>query len=300
MNTMEEQKNHLLEELTRRTGLFIVLPKEQDVDEAQIVNILERFLEPYRKSLDLSEFWLSFLRGNLSAEETSKSINRFHLKEATTAVVFLLCFSQGVSAEAETVLGDLFGEGSWILHPDENHLILLRLLRNVVSTEKLREEAKTLVDTLSAEIMVPVSVSFDECVERLSELPDSFKKVEFAENCGRRFSPGSQVHAYHDLGLGKLIGKLTKEDCREYLEDHLGGFRFDAMDQELSITIHIFFEEGLSIARTSRRLYVHRNTLVYRLDKFEKLSGLDLRRFDDAVTARLAMLMETYLEGAVD
>ena len=291
----ENRTDVLLKEIEKHTGLRLLIAQDQEADEERVASVLEGFLEPYKKGLGLNEFWLSFLKDQIPNEELEIHMKSFQLREATTAVVFLLRFPMGTNAHVQAIIQDLKGDDARIIAADEEHYILLKQLSGPVSKEKLREEANVLVDTISAELMIPVYVSYDECVDSLLKLPESFKRVEFAEKCGRWFSPSERVYSYHDLGLGKLIGKLSMEDCREYLSDHLGSFRFDAMDAELSTTIHTFFEEGLSIANTARRLYVHRNTLVYRLDKFEKLSGLDLRRFEDAITARIAMLMEVYL-----
>ncbi len=246
--------------------------------------------------LSQSDFWLALLEGELSKEETEEYIKRFHLKEATPVVVFLLCFPKGFSDEAGAILSDIIGEGHRILESDSLHRILLILPREAVSPERIKEKAHMLSDTLSAEGMLPVLVSYEGCVNSISELSASYNKVKTAEECGRAFSPEKRVFSYHELGIARFIGKLEREECIEYLNDHLGDFRFSSMDSELFATIHAFFEEGLSIANTARRLYVHRNTLVYRLDKFESLCGLDLRRFEDAMTAEIAMIIEAHLK----
>ena len=290
-----DKTRRLLDELAKCTGIVFEVAPQQKMDPEKLNTALEDLLAPYRKGYDLSDFWLSFLNNTISGEEVEEGWRRFQLKDETEALLYLLYFPHGYGEEVEAILRDLSGEGAWLLEPDDLHLILLKTPRQPYSGERLREEAGTIADTIAAEAMVKVAVSYDEVVKTLSGLPDSLKKAQFAEDCGRSFYPGERVYSYHELGLGKLVGKLSREDCLEYLEDHLGNFRFDSMDRELSVTVQSFFEEGLSIARTSRRLYVHRNTLVYRLDKFEKLSGLDLRRFDDAVVARLAMLMEIYV-----
>ncbi len=287
------KKQQLLAELRQYTDLRIEI-SEDGQDDERVLSVLEAFLEPYRKQADIASFWLAFLRDELSGEEIARGLRRYHLQDETAAVVFLLYFPQGYDDAVTEILIGLSGGNDRILSLDETHLALLRLPRGVLSPEALREMASVMADTLSADAMIPVHISYDACVEELPALPQSFRNAQLAESCGLLFSSADQIHPYHEMGLGKLVSKLSYEDCHEYLADHLGSFRFDTLDAELSTTVHAFFDAGLSIAETARSLFIHRNTLVYRLDKFEKLSGLDLRNFDDAVTAKLAMLMEVY------
>lgn len=291
------RKQQLLAELRQYTDLRIEI-SEDGQDDERVLSVLEAFLEPYRKQADLSSFWLSFLLDELSEQEVMRGMRLYHLRETAAAAVFLLYFPQGYDETVMEILSGLSGGSDRLLNLDETHLLLLRLPRGVLSIENLRETALTMADTLSADAMIPVHISYDSCVEELSALPQSFRNAKLAETCGLLFSSAEHIHPYHELGLGKLVSKLSIDDCREYLADHLGNFRFDTLDAELSATVHAFFDAGLSIAETARNLFIHRNTLVYRLDKFEKLSGLDLRNFDDAVTAKLAMLMEVYCSEA--
>ena len=104
-----------------------------------------------------------------------------------------------------------------------------------------------------------------------------------------------QVYGYHRLGLGKLIYSLPKETCEDFLKDHLGGFNLTDLDPETKNTIKVFFDSGLSLAETARSLYVHRNTLVYRIEKLEKQCGLDIRKFDDAIVMKIALMINDYI-----
>ena len=286
---------HLLAEIQRATGVSLALAENNTADDEKIVSVLEDFLSPYRQRTETSDFLLSFLMGEWTDSEARKFFQRIQWEEATTMVVFLLYFPQGYDDTILEIIGSLFGTEDFILKKDESHLILLRRFRSGRTDQKLCEDASVLVDTLSADALIPVIVSFDSCVENLTSLPASFERVCFAERCGRLFYSSEQIHFYHNLGLGKLVSKLSTDDCEEYLADYLGEFRFDSLDPELESTVQAFFEHDLSIADTARALYVHRNTLVYRLDKFQRLSGLDLRDFGDALTARIAMLMEVYI-----
>ena len=288
------QTEDLLEEIKRHTGLSFSIDLDNE-DEEQAIAVLEQFLEPYRRQGKASEFWTACLKGELPQDDMEKGIRQYHLKETTKALVFLVCFPQGYDETAVTVIRDLSNDDDRILRMDENHIALLQFPVRAVTAKKLYETAAMLADTLLADAMLPVCVSYDGCVERLSALADSYAKAMLAENIGRTFRSSGRVYDYHRLGLGKLISKLTREDCREYLEDHLGNFRFEDLDAEMSSTVHAFFESGLSVANTAKALFIHRNPLMYRLNKLEKLSGLDLRDFDDAVAARIAMLMEAYL-----
>ena len=291
------RKRQLLQELRTFTGLDMEIAEDGQQDEEHVLSVLDAFCEPYRTQMDAGSFWLAFLQGALSEEDEEKGLSHHQRTEVGAAVIYLLYFPQGYDETVTEILSGFAGVSDHILEQDEAHVILLRLLRAPLGQDRLQETASEIADTLSADAMIPVYVSYDSCVDDLVKLPQSFQRVTLTESCGLLFSSSERVHAYGRLGLGKLVSKLSHDDCREYLIEHLGEFRFSSLDAELSTTIRMFFEAGLSIAQTARRLYIHRNTLVYRLDKFARQSGLDLRNFDDAVTARLAMLMEAYLEG---
>lgn len=295
MDDYSTRKNQLLKELAEHTGLKITVEEDGQQDAAHMLSVLDALCEPYRVQQDNDRFWLSLIRGDLSEKQILNGLARYHMTEDNPCAVYLVYFPQGCDETSAAVLANLSGPGDHVISVDEDHIALLRIFAGAIGLERMNEIALAVADTLIADAMVPVHVSYDACLDKLTDLPESFMHVTTTETCGLLFSGSESVHGYHNLGLGKIVTRLSYDDCSEYINEHLGSFRFASLDSELSTTINAFFETGLSMAKTARRLFIHRNTLVYRLEKFEKLSGLDLRNFDDAVTARLAMLMEMYV-----
>jgi carbohydrate diacid regulator len=134
-------------------------------------------------------------------------------------------------------------------------------------------------------------VAFDHTVEDPELLPQSYQHAYLALEIGSLFFASETVLSYHRLGLEKLIFQLPEAACREFLSDHFANFDFKELDNESRSTIQAFLDNGLSIAETSRALYVHRNTLIYRIDKFEKQTGLDIRKFDDAMICKIGLMI---------
>ncbi len=289
------RKQQLLDELAKLTGLKITIDEDGQQDAAHTLSVLDALCEPYRKQQDAAKFFLSLIKGDLSENQIISGLERYHTSDESPCAVFLVYFPQGCDETSSAVLSNLSGPLDHVVAVDDEHMALLRIFAQAIGHDRMQEIAASIADTLLAEAMVPVHVSYDACMEKLTEIPGSYQRVTTTEFCGLLFASSEAVHDYHNLGLGKVVVKLSYDDCSEYINEHLGNFRFATLDSELSTTINTFFDTGLSMANTARRLFIHRNTLVYRLEKFEKLSGLDLRDFNDAVTARIAMLMELYL-----
>ncbi len=290
-------REELLEELRRYTGLKIEITEDGQQSEDEVLSVLSMFVRPYKNQDDKAGFFRGLLEQTLSGEAEASGRMRYHLSEDTVFALFLMYFPQGYDEAAGEIIKGLSDGGDVIIEWDDAHLILIKEMRSVVSQARLKEKASEIADTLSADAMIPVLLSFDETKQGISRLGEAYRNAVTAEIFGRQFSSTARISFYRELGLGKLVSRLSEEDCREYISEQLGDFRFDSLDDEMSETIRMFFDTGLSIAETARRLFIHRNTLLYRLEKFEKRSGLDLKKFDDAVAARLAMFMEVVIDS---
>ena len=143
--------------------------------------------------------------------------------------------------------------------------------------------------------MARVRVAFSGMVESLSEIPNIYRECEFALSVCRIFYSNMTVVSYDRLGLGRLLSEVPVETCRKFLAEVYGDRIPEELDEETMQTIDIFFANNLNISETARKLYVHRNTLVYRLEKLRQLTGLDIRTFDDAMTFRIALMVTGYV-----
>jgi len=143
--------------------------------------------------------------------------------------------------------------------------------------------------------MQPVRVGIGTAVNDLKFVSRSFKEAKMALEVGKIFEMTSLVINYETLGIGRLIYQLPMSLCRMFVNEVLRGEDADDFDEETLITVDKFFENNLNVSETARKLYIHRNTLVYRLDKLQKQTGLDLRNFDDAITFKITLMVGKYM-----
>ena len=146
------------------------------------------------------------------------------------------------------------------------------------------------------EAMIPARVSYGNRVELLQDISRSYQEAKMALDVGKIFYSGKNVVAYSNLGIGRLIYQLPLPLCRMFIKEIFDGKNPDEFDEETLTTINKFFENSLNVSETSRQLYIHRNTLVYRLDKLQKSTGLDLRVFEDAITFKIALMVVKYMK----
>lgn len=164
------------------------------------------------------------------------------------------------------------------------------------SPESLELVANTIVDMMNSEAMLKVRVSYGTVVQELREVSKSYKEATMAMDVGRIFYAEKNVIAYSTLGIGRLIYQLPVNLCRIFIEEIFGGNQVYDLDEETLTTINKFFENNLNVSETSRQLFIHRNTLVYRIEKLQKATGLDIRTFEDAMTFKIAMMVVNYMK----
>ena len=155
--------------------------------------------------------------------------------------------------------------------------------------------AQAMEDLLKSELSIKVVIGIGTVAEHLRELADSYKEAQTAIEVGKVFDTEKSVMHYENLGIGRLIYQLPTTLCEIFLREVFKKNSLDSLDQETLFTINKFFENSLNVSETSRKLFVHRNTLVYRLEKIRKLTGLDLRQFDHAIVFRVALMVRQYL-----
>ena len=181
---------------------------------------------------------------------------------------------------------------------DEKNIILVKEVRAGEGYEDLEKTANTLLDMLNTEAMTKVHVSFGTIVNEIKEVSRSYKEAKMALDVGKIFYSNKNVVAYSNLGIGRLIYQLPLPLCRMFIKEIFDGKSPDEFDEETLATINKFFENSLNVSETSRQLYIHRNTLVYRLDKLQKSTGLQIsvRVFEDAITFKIALMVVKYMK----
>ena len=179
---------------------------------------------------------------------------------------------------------------------DEKNIILVREVKQGETYSDLEKTANMLLDMLNTEAMSKVNVAFGTIVNEIKDVSRSYKEAKMALDVGKIFYSTKNVVAYSRLGIGRLIYQLPLPLCRMFIKEIFDGKSPDDFDEETLTTINKFFENSLNVSETSRQLYIHRNTLVYRLDKLQKSTGLDLRVFEDAITFKIALMVVKYMK----
>ena len=149
---------------------------------------------------------------------------------------------------------------------------------------------------LNTEVMTSAWVSYSNIAEDINGLATAYQEAKTAMEVGKIFYPHNNVFGYNQLGIGRLIYQLPVEICEMFIDEYFKEETLDSIDEETLTTIRTFFENNLNLSETSRQLYVHRNTLVYRFEKLQKKFGLDIRTFEDALTFKLAMMVVDYVK----
>lgn len=293
---MDERTEKLLDELNQETGISFSINGGDD--NVSVAKVLTKLIRTYRGESDSGFFLKKFLLGELSVDEIKEKTVIYHFDTDASWSIFLLSFRQPYEPYMLRMISSLYIPGAdHTVEMDSTHLVLVRELKHHASIEDLKKMADTLVDMLGSEAMISVKISYDETIDDFMRLPDSYRNVCRAEAIGNLFLENRSVYGYHELGTGKLIYSLPREVCEEFLADHLGSFDLETLDPETRNTIMVFFDSGLSLAETARALYVHRNTLVYRIEKIERQTGLDIRKFDDAMVMKIALMIADYLRS---
>jgi len=262
-----------------------------------VVFQIQNLLVAYKERFDKDNFIKNLLLDNLLLVDIYNRAKKLHIDISVRRVVFVIeTRNENDSAALETVKS-LFAARNkdFITAVDEKNIILVKELKPNENYEDMDKTARVILDMLNTEAMTKVHVSFGTIVNEIKEVSRSYKEAKMALDVGKIFYSDKHVVAYNNLGIGRLIYQLPMSLCRMFIKEIFDGKSPDDLDEETLITINKFFENNLNVSETSRQLYIHRNTLVYRLDKLQKSTGLDLRVFEDAITFKIALMVVKYM-----
>ena len=183
----------------------------------------------------------------------------------------------------------------FVMSINETDIAVVKQIQPNTERDELIKIAQTIEQTLHTELFIKTVIGIGTVASHLRELADSFKEAQVAIEVGKVFDTEKYIISYENLGIGRLIYQLPTTLCEMFLQEVFKKNPIDALDKETLFTINKFFENNLILSETARKLFVHRNTLVYRLEKIKKLTGLDLREFDDAITFKVALMVKKYL-----
>ena len=282
--------------------LEYVLLAKGDSDDVYMVGKLAAFqirnlLVAYKERYDKDNFIKNLLLDNLLVDIYNRA-KKLHIETSVKRVVFLIETKNEKDVSAlETVKGLFAGKKKdFITQVDEKNIILVREVAENESYEDMEKTAKVILDMLNTEAMTMVHVAYGTIVQEIKDVSRSYKEAKMALDVGKIFYSDRNVIAYSSLGIGRLIYQLPMPLCKMFIKEIFGSKSPDDFDEETIATINKFFENSLNVSETSRQLFIHRNTLVYRLDKLQKSTNLDLRVFDDAITFKIALMVVKYMK----
>lgn len=294
--------HHLLKILDEGELLYILVARGMSDDVYMVGKIavcqIQNLAIAYKERFDRNNFFQNLLLDNLLLVDIYNRAKKLHIEVAVPRAVFLVETRLEKDGIVTELLKGMFSNqsGDYITAVDESSVILIKALEQDINHEDLTTIADNIVGMMNAEAMLNVKVAFGTVVQELKDVSKSYKEAKMALDVGKIFYAEKNVAAYSTLGIGRLIYQLPINLCRIFIEEIFGDNVPSDLDEETLNTINKFFENNLNVSETSRQLFVHRNTLVYRIEKIQKSTGLDLRNFDDALTFKIALMVVNYMK----
>ena len=283
--------------------LEFVLIAHGDSDAVYMVGKLavlqiQTLLVAYREKFDKDNFVKNLLLDNLLLVDIYNRAKKLHIEVGVRRVVFLIESNETIDVQAQDALKEFFSSESndFVTAVDEKNIIVVKELQAEDGYEEVQKIAASMLDMLSSEVMLSTRVAYGTIVNEIKEVSRSYKEAKMALEVGKIFFVDRKIVAYNALGIGRLIYQLPIPLCKMFIKEIFVDVSPDDFDEETLETISKFFENNLNVSETSRQLFIHRNTLVYRLDKLDRATGLDLRVFDDAITFQIALMVVKYMK----
>ena len=281
---------------------YVVILPGEDEDTYRVGKIvsfhIQSLMMAYKERFDRDNFIKNLLLDNLLLVDIYSRAKKLRIDNDVKRVVYLIETAIDPDMSALEIVRGIFPDRprDFVTAVDENSIILVKELSDRDTGGEIEQVANNVVDTLSSEAMSKVYVAIGSVVKDLKDVSNSFKEARLAQEVGKIFEADKQIVNYERLGIGRLIYQLPLPLCRIFINEMLQGFSIDDIDEEMFATVMKFFENDLNVSETSRELYIHRNTLVYRLDKLQKMTKLDLRKFSDAITFKITLMVNKYLQ----
>lgn len=283
--------------------LEYILLANGDSDDVYMVGKIASFqiqnlLVAYKERFDKDNFIKNLLLDNLLLVDIYNRAKKLHIDTEVRRVVFIVETNRDKEGnELERIRGIFGGKSKdFVTAVDEKNIIVVKEVAENESYDDLNKTAEVIVNLFRSDADNDVHVAYGTIVNEIKEVSRSYKEARMALDVGKIFFEDKDVIAYSTLGIGRLIYQLPIPLCKMFIKEIFDGKSPDDFDEETLTTINKFFENSLNVSETSRQLYIHRNTLVYRLDKLQKFTGLDLRVFEDAITFKIALMVVKYMK----
>ncbi len=278
--------------------LFVEGADEQAEKFAALLTVsLASIKQYYDEKYDRGNFVKNVILDNILPGDIYLKARELRFNNDVNRVVLLIRISSNSDISAFDIVQNLFPDKNkdFVININETDIALIKEIRAGIESKDLEKLARSIVDTLSGEFYTRANVGIGTVVEGIKDLARSFKEAQVALEVGKVFDTEKTIVNYDNLGIARLIYQLPTTLCEMFLREVFKRGSISSLDQETLFTIQRFFENNLNVSETSRKLFVHRNTLVYRLEKIKRLTGLDLREFDDAIVFKVALMVKKYL-----
>ncbi len=280
---------------------YIVFIEGEDKYAEKIATILAVSLSNiknlYDEKYDKNSFIKNIILDNILPSDIYIKSKELRFNAEESRVVFLIKFHSKSDVLSFDMVQNIFPDKNkdYVIATGEQDIVLVKEVKPNTDIKEIEKIAKQIADTLNSEFYVKVSIGIGTVVDNIKDLARSYKEAQVAFEVGKVFDTEKNIISYENLGIGRLIYQLPTTLCEMFLQEVFKNGSLDSLDRETLMTIQCFFENNLNVSETSRKLFVHRNTLVYRLEKIRKLTGLDLREFDHAITFKVALMVKRYL-----
>ncbi|MBE6706625.1 MAG: PucR family transcriptional regulator [Ruminococcaceae bacterium] len=253
----------------------------------------------YDEKYDKGSFIKNIILDNILPSDIYIKSKELHFNTEELRVVFLIKFFGKTDMMPFEMLQNMFPDKSkdYVISVSEHDIVLVKELKMGIETKDIEKIAVNIADTLSTEFYTKVAIGISTVVDNIKDLAKAYQEAQVALEVGKVFETEKNIISYENLGIGRLIYQLPTTLCEMFLQEVFKKGNLESLDRETLMTIQCFFENNLNVSETSRKLFVHRNTLVYRLEKIRKLTGLDLREFEHAITFKVALMVRKYLDS---
>jgi carbohydrate diacid regulator len=284
-------------------GECIAFVEGNDEHARKMVELISIFLgnmkNLYDEKYDKTSFIKSIILDNILPSDIYIKSSELRFSNDDHRAVIVVKFGQVTEIPPYEMLQAAIGqsESDYLINISEQDVVLVREFSKSVDIEAVEAFSKKLIDDVASKYGEKALVGISSIVDSLKDLARAYKEARIALEVGKVFDIEKPIMSYEKLGIGRLIYQLPTTLCEIFLGEVFKKGSLESLDRETLMTVQSFFENNLNVSETSRKLFVHRNTLVYRLEKIRKVTGLDLREFEHAVTFKVALMVKKYLSS---
>lgn len=293
---------HLMKLYEDNSLIYIVASSGQDDTAYTVAKIavsqLQALMVAYQEKYDKNSFYQNLILDNMLLVDIYNRAKKLHIDPNCCRVVFLVDSSRGMNGMISELLKGMYSvqSGDFVTAVDEDRTILIKSFGSTPTNDMLAEIADTIVSLVNTEAMANVKVAYGNAICELKDVSKSYKEAKLALEVSSIFYEEKSIASYSALGIGRLIYQLPLNLCEMFIEEVFGSGIPEELDEDTIAMLNKFFENNLNVSQTSEQLYLHRNTIIYRIEKVQKATGLNLREFEDALTYKIAMMVQRYLD----